>query len=294
MMVAGGAGADTITINYGMGQDTRVLWGGDDAAMDVFDFVYSGDNSAVSRMLGILVATVTGLTDASFASFSLSMLNLPASFDWGSIDAVILNPDSQDKLTMWGSAIDASPFENALYGVTAMHMNSQDIWDDIGVVWSATSPSATEGQSTFLGTSLHMQAQDWDEIGTDWYRKATDGGTSILDGGESNDQAIDEFLATHRSPDATWTINMSNYDPMETVSDWFGITRPNGTVNRENIHNGSSLGALSGNSPSYLLMRQMPHCLAMRAMPWNGCWPDAPIRRTATLQQAFTPFVLNQ
>ena len=114
---------------------------------------------------------------------------------------------------MWGSAIDANPFENALYGVTAMHMNSQDIWDDIGVVWSATSPSATEGQSTFLGTSLHMQAQDWDEIGTDWYRKATDGGTSILDGGESNDQAIDEFLATHRSPDATWTINMSNYDP---------------------------------------------------------------------------------
>ncbi|MES2143931.1 MAG: calcium-binding protein [Pseudomonadota bacterium] len=112
MSVSGGAGADTINVSYGSGQGTRILWGGEDTDADIFNFEYTGDWVGYGYQLGLLVANVVGLTAANFATFTLSMLGLPTSFDWGAIDAVILNPQAEDELRMWGDAIDASPYEN--------------------------------------------------------------------------------------------------------------------------------------------------------------------------------------
>nr|MCU0911230.1 hypothetical protein [Paracoccaceae bacterium] len=100
-MLAGGGGADVLRVERQGTTGPAILWGGEGA--DEFrlaeDFVFNTDGEVELRMpAGILLATVTGLTELNFHLFDLAMLGLPQDFDWSQIDAVILNPDPEDRL----------------------------------------------------------------------------------------------------------------------------------------------------------------------------------------------------
>ncbi len=90
-MAAGGGGNDTFTLDFGEGNGLRTIWGGGGA----------DEILAVSpNFLGVMVATVTGLTVENFHLFDRSMLGLGESFDWSAIDLLILNPDAGDRIKL--------------------------------------------------------------------------------------------------------------------------------------------------------------------------------------------------
>jgi hypothetical protein len=88
LMAAGGADADWFIFDVD-GGGTRTIWGG--AGADVI--VATG-----TPFLGIMLATVAGLTKENFHLFDKSMLGLGAAFDWSSIDVLLLNPDGADRI----------------------------------------------------------------------------------------------------------------------------------------------------------------------------------------------------
>ncbi|UWS00438.1 calcium-binding protein [Phaeobacter inhibens] len=91
LMAAGGAGNDSFRISSNAYSNSPVvLWGGGGSDK----FYLDGETNAGPR---IMVANVSGLTTENFDSFDLSMLNLGASFNWGNIDYVIINPDGSDR-----------------------------------------------------------------------------------------------------------------------------------------------------------------------------------------------------
>jgi Ca2+-binding RTX toxin-like protein len=97
---AGSGGADTFNIQINGGSPT-VVWGGDGAdAVQLF-----GDTSLGGA--GILVVNVAGLTEENFHLFDIEDLNLGSNFAWNEIDAVIINPDAQDRYFLNDSPIQA-------------------------------------------------------------------------------------------------------------------------------------------------------------------------------------------
>lgn len=208
VMVAGGGGADSIIVTYGNGQDTRILWGSDDSAADEFLFVNSGEAGA---QLGLLVVTVAGLTSRNFADFDLSKLNLPASFNWGAIDAVIINPDSNDQ---YYTGFDTAPIFTEYFGLQAIDETlSASAWDG---EWLGSVKQAVEGTSPYLGASLHMQVAETGVFAELWYRNKGDTATAWLNGVESYDQGIEDMIAEltdeFGQSDATWSVDMSALD----------------------------------------------------------------------------------
>jgi hypothetical protein len=208
LMVAGGAGADTIIVSYGDGQDTRILWGSDDSDADEFAFVNTGLPGA---QLGLLVVTVAGLTTENFATFDLSMLNLPASFNWGAIDAVIINPDSQDN---YYGLSDTTSIFTEYYGIQAIDETlSGTEWD---VVWSGAMQQSVQGSSGVLGATLHMQVPEYGSFVDIWYREKGDTATAWLNGTEYYDQGIRDLIEDltdeYGDPVVDWSIDMSEFD----------------------------------------------------------------------------------
>ena len=92
-MVAAGGGDDVMVIDRSSGSGPTILWGG--AGADTFDFLLGQDRE---RPLGIMVVNVDNLSEANFASFHRGMIDVPAGFRWGMIDAIIINPDSADRI----------------------------------------------------------------------------------------------------------------------------------------------------------------------------------------------------
>jgi hypothetical protein len=128
LMVSGRAVDDTITVSYGYGQGPRIIWGGmgDDVIDLTFDYTqYTGAQNANA---GILVATVAGLTEANFAEFDVSLLELPSDFNWGKIDVVVLNPEAGDRIRIGG-------VEQRIGEQSYAHYNSCAEWENAELVW---------------------------------------------------------------------------------------------------------------------------------------------------------------
>lgn len=88
-MAAGGEGDDTFTLDFTEGEGLRIIWGGEGADQII---------AQSPTFLGVMVATVAGLTAENFQLFDRSMLGLGESFDWSSIELLILNPDAGDHI----------------------------------------------------------------------------------------------------------------------------------------------------------------------------------------------------
>jgi len=208
LMIAGGGGDDVVTIAYGSGEGTRILWGGEGA--DTFDFVYTGDYSDFGYQLGILVASVTGLTAANFASFTLDMLGLGAGFDWGAIEAVILNPGASDSVLIDGLVPEHQP-----YDFSATTSFDQDGFDVQGPVPGAQLDTSISGLSEALGAPLRIQSPDSDSNVAVSFREGQNFYTDLLDGMETGGEAIEDRLAemeaAYGAPDVTWHIDFTNY-----------------------------------------------------------------------------------
>jgi len=208
LMIAGGGGDDVVTIAYSSGEGTRILWGGEGA--DTFDFVYTGDYSDFGYQLGILVASVTGLTAANFASFTLDMLGLGAGFDWGAIEAVILNPGASDSVLIDGLVPEHQP-----YDFSATTSFDQDGFDVQGPVPGAQLDTSISGLSEALGAPLRIQSPDSDSNVAVSFREGQNFYTDLLDGMETGGEAIEDRLAemeaAYGAPDVTWHIDFTNY-----------------------------------------------------------------------------------
>ncbi len=204
LMVAGGGGADTIYVPYGNGEGTRILWGSDDSVADEFVFYGGGQ-------LGLLVVTVAGLTTENFSTFDLSMLNLPATFNWGAIDAVIINPDSHDRF--YGPSDTTSIFTE-YFGIQSVDENLSGVeWD---VVWDGYIEQTVQGSSGYLGASLHMQVPEYGSFVDIWYREKGDTATAWLNGAEHYDQGITDLIADlmdeYGNPVVDWSVDMTEFD----------------------------------------------------------------------------------
>lgn len=197
LMIAGGAGSDVFNVSYGNGEGTRILWGGDGA--DSFQFTFSGDENGPIVQLGILVANVAGLTAANFGTFTLSMLNLPASFVWGAINAVILNPGAGDQVYINGYTLDTDPYVEGYYADTGSGGAS--------LVATYTNRPAISGLTDYLGPTLHIQSPEGDGMGHITYRRGEDGYASLFNGQEVSEEDLDDLLDELGTPYATWTID---------------------------------------------------------------------------------------
>lgn len=88
--LSGGGGNDTFKIsseNY----SPTVVWGG--AGADTIEIGWDGET-------GILLVDWVGINVDDFQKFDLDMLGLGNQFDWGKIDLVLINPDSEDKVKL--------------------------------------------------------------------------------------------------------------------------------------------------------------------------------------------------
>lgn len=137
-MAAGGAGDDIF--HFAANEDSSgpvVVWGGDGA--DQFHFE-EGTN--------ILTASVAGLTTENFANFDLDLLGLGEDFDWGAIDAVVINPDANDEFyngERWDGGSDHFSTEPSRMGISEATFTSPDFGFPVtskyslsenGVFWS--------------------------------------------------------------------------------------------------------------------------------------------------------------
>lgn len=208
LMAAGGAGSDTFYVSYGEGQDTRIIWASDDAESDDI-IIYNSDG--FGSQLGILVVTVAGLTRENFSSFDLSMLNLPTSFNWGAIDAVIINPDSRDN---YYAGFDTSPMAVQFDGAISMDESLTPL--EYETVADVTISQAVQGTSSALGADLHMQTEGsgWEYVEI-WYREKGTTSTAWLNWGEWYDQGIEdtieELTDEYGDPIAEWSIDMGGF-----------------------------------------------------------------------------------
>ena len=71
-------------------------------------------------------STVVGLTSENFADFNLDMLGLDSEFDWSSIDAVILNPDENDRFFEHGRAIGTLDKTYKIYRAEQLVISGDD------------------------------------------------------------------------------------------------------------------------------------------------------------------------
>ncbi|WP_170431713.1 calcium-binding protein [Ruegeria arenilitoris] len=116
-MAAGGKGIDTFHIQEG-GSGPVIIFGGD-------------DKDVVKGATRIVTVEVDGLTEENFAEFTLDMVN--ADIDWSEVDAVILNPGSEDRYYWDGDDVDPIKVQN----------------DELEVKWSQfrLDDATTEGEN---------------------------------------------------------------------------------------------------------------------------------------------------
>lgn len=209
LMIAGEVGSDVFNVSYGNGEGTRILWGGDGA--DSFQFTFSGGENSPNFQLGLLVANVAGLTAANFSTFTLSMLNLPSSFAWGAIDAVILNPGAGDQVSIDGYTLVTDPVVEEFYALTAI--TEEDY--EYGLVLPYVNRPAIVGTSDYLGQTMLIQSPEGDGMSEVWYRRGENGYASLFNGQEVSheelDDLLDELLVEFGSTYSTWDVDLSYY-----------------------------------------------------------------------------------
>jgi Ca2+-binding RTX toxin-like protein len=105
-MLAGLDGDDTFNINA-EGSAPAIIWGGEGEDTISITTV-GGATGAGSYSAGILVVNVEGLTAENFHLFDIENLGLDADFAWESIDTVVINPDSSDRILVDGALIGAA------------------------------------------------------------------------------------------------------------------------------------------------------------------------------------------
>jgi trimeric autotransporter adhesin len=98
-LLSGGGGNDTFNVSV-TGASPTIIWGGEGA--DKIDLIPNPDSSTAP---GILVVNASNLTEENFHLFDLEKLGLGSQFDWSKIDVVLLNPDTQDKISIGGQTI---------------------------------------------------------------------------------------------------------------------------------------------------------------------------------------------
>lgn len=107
-ILAGGAGDDIINVEVS-GHSPTIVWGGEGA--DRIQFASNGLHA-----VGILAVTVNGLTEENFHFFDLDMLGLGDSFDWSTIDAVVINSENSDSIWIDGVQQGVSTQEFTITG----------------------------------------------------------------------------------------------------------------------------------------------------------------------------------
>lgn len=209
LIISGGTGADVFNVSYGGGEGTRILWGG--AGADTFDFTHTGDYSSEAYQLGVLVASVSGLTVANLAEFTLSMLGLPVNFNWGKIDVVILNPDAGDRVSLDGQIIDASPYTEEIWAVTSFDEDGFQVYGQVAAIEGET---AIRGTSDVLGPTMEIQSPERDTIETQWFRDEESPHTALWGGMETGQETVDwardAMMALYGQPAVTWQVDLSN------------------------------------------------------------------------------------
>jgi RTX calcium-binding nonapeptide repeat (4 copies) len=116
LFAAGGKGSDAFTVTFDQAEGPKVLWGG--VGADTFDF-YIDDLSDpwADHQLGIAVVSIVGLTEEMFASLTLADLGL-GTMNLSEIDAIIVNPDADDTIMMYGSPVEVFGTDPNLYTIT--------------------------------------------------------------------------------------------------------------------------------------------------------------------------------
>jgi RTX calcium-binding nonapeptide repeat (4 copies) len=213
LMIAGGGGADVIDAGYGGGEGLRIFWGGDDAVADTFQFNYTGAEWGPAYQLGLMVATVSGLTAANFHLFTPAMLGLSAGFDWNSIDAIILNPSAGDQVVINGMTPETSTLTDEVIGVTGFDEDGNEVYDAVGMSYSYR--TAIQGTTDFLGQSLLVQTPDYDSVSTAWFRRGENQYATILNGQEVSEEDLDDFLDAAGPSLRTWVVDVSHMGPPE-------------------------------------------------------------------------------
>ena len=157
-MIAGGSGDDTLRVDADLAVPA-VVWGGEGA--DVIDIVSGpvGPNIHHDNPVGIMAVSVNNLSSESFPQFSLDMLGLGSNFDWSKIDVVILNPDSQDRITINGEIQGTEEVTEEVSEpiITDMGWVEPDPWDS----YSYTGPLMPDGGE---GGDGDEEGGDGDEI----------------------------------------------------------------------------------------------------------------------------------
>lgn len=109
LFAAGGGSTDTFNVTYDDEEGPKVLWGG--AGADTFDFSFSEmPEYWWDEQLGLAVVNIDGLTEEIFASLSLADLGL-GGINMSLIDAIVINPDDEDRFTLNGSEFQTSGWE---------------------------------------------------------------------------------------------------------------------------------------------------------------------------------------
>lgn len=121
--LAGGAGDDTFNVSLS-GRSPTIVWGGEGA-----DTIALYANPQMPAA-GILVVQASNITENNFQLLDLDMLGLGHNFDWSLIDAVVINPDSSDRITINGQVIGTTtyaPFGAPEVPYTAIGLDSNEV-----------------------------------------------------------------------------------------------------------------------------------------------------------------------
>lgn len=155
---AGGAGFDIFSISASSGSSgPAVVWGGAGPDLYAFD---------TADAAGILVVNVSNLTEENFQYFDYTRLSVPAGFDWSQIDAIILNPDRNDSISVFDDNLGNSgayvTVGTGVSTVKATAIEPSDIHEPTLIAELETQTSAFhEFQSTGSVTyAQHVNAYD--------------------------------------------------------------------------------------------------------------------------------------
>lgn len=189
-LISGGAGKDTFNINIS-GHSPTIVWGG--VGSDVVSITEDSD-----RPLGILNITITGLTEDNFSLLSLSALGLPADFDWGQIDVILVNAESDDSLIVNGQDLRATEHNETVKDTATVSIENGD-QDAVSrlqryisagyQIISDESYTITQGYDVETGTYIPLSSDDIYTIRSVELELEAETGATILtiDGDDDDD-----------------------------------------------------------------------------------------------------------
>ncbi|WP_112312272.1 calcium-binding protein [Pseudogemmobacter bohemicus] len=106
-ILAGGAGNDTFIIDAA-GNSPTIVWGGTGA--DTINIEINDGNPNTNA--GILVINAPNINSGNFYLLDTNMLGLDASFDWTTIDLILINPDASDVVNIVRSGISTTIYNS--------------------------------------------------------------------------------------------------------------------------------------------------------------------------------------